>query len=475
MKQDFLSGSKICEKMGLTLDELATRCHRNELTAYRNEDFSPILDSSQCKSKFCFSGNSLFYITLPKEHILLGISKDTYNDFNIKLKNDHNKNHIAQNYPDEYKRKWEFIEIIKDNKKREIDILKHTKKKTVKCDNVDYIMFYRKSSPSIFEKTDPTGKYVCVTDEILFEPKMDGVFHIDLLVLCCKQVDSESSEEILSRQSIKISVEKICDSLEEKLVVSDYDPNYIYIISNEYGCAICNTTHRSKSCCKKYDNEKDYEMCRSKKQQYAVDFFDRGDDRYERPLLLGKEVFVFDKNEFKSQFRDLDIIDNVEEEYYNYLRNFIYELGKINIDYDLFILIDKDPRNFMIHICTLLLDKYRNSEKNEDYAKIVEMYKYVLEHKKSVHWVDLFKKFYPSKVQNGENAFISKELLKFKEIAQENNIPFITADNLRKITPENQSQISEDMKSQIRDMRAKGKIPFKMLASKWLAEQVVIN
>lgn len=475
MKQDFLSGGKICEKMGLTLDELATRCHRNELTAYRNEDCSPILASNQCKSKFCFSGNSLFYITLPKEYILIGINKELYKDFYIKMeKDDNNKNDIAQNYPNEYKSKLKFMEIIKDNKNRRKEMLKYTEERVIKYDDIDYIMFYKKSSPSIFEKIGSKEKYVCVTDEILFEPRTPGVFHIDFLVLCCRQVYSESSEQRIFRQSTKISVEKISDSSEEKLVISDYDPNYIYIISNEYGCSMCNTTHRCKSCCKKYDNEKDYEMCKSKKQQYAVDFFDRSDDRYEHPLLLGKEVFVFDKNQFKSQFRDLDIIDNVEQEYYNYLRNFIYELGKINIDYDLFILIDKDPRNFMIHICILLLDKYRNSEKNEDYAKIVEMYKYVLEHK-SVHWVDLFKKFYPGMVQNNKKSFISRELLKFKKIAQENNIPFITADDLRKITPQNQSQISKDMKSQIRDMRAKGKIPFKMPASKWLAKQVVVN
>lgn len=105
MQQRFFSGKWVCEALEISLDELAARCHRGELTAYRDEGGQPILASSQCKGRFTFPENNIFRLLAPKTRSILAISKKCTENFILyidkqlimrkrKHKMNDNKNHF---------------------------------------------------------------------------------------------------------------------------------------------------------------------------------------------------------------------------------------------------------------------------------------------------------------------------------------------------------------------------------------------
>lgn len=85
------SRKKICEELGISVDDLAKWCHTGELIAY-NENHQPILTPRQCKSKFKYQDNSIFNLELMGIQGIIAINKKTIHNFEIFIEDDYGRN-----------------------------------------------------------------------------------------------------------------------------------------------------------------------------------------------------------------------------------------------------------------------------------------------------------------------------------------------------------------------------------------------
>lgn len=455
MQQRFFSGKWVCEELGISLDELAARCHRGELTAYRDEGGQPILASSQCKGRFTFPENNIFRLLAPKTRSILAISKKCTENFILyidkqlimrkrKHKMNDNKNYfISAAMNASYLATKKKIEGI-----REINIEYHGEIYSIYYNITNINSIFNHTHKSHFELKTPKEPFVIKSysyNDIFFEVAKEGQLNLDFLTI---EADPQISN--IKSHNVNVKVKSISDGINEKLIIDDYDENKIDLEIGMCICNPCDVLYISEKMCSK-DFTKKRRLCRISKENYAQDYFveSNGEKHF---LQFGTDFFIFDFKEFyKQMYGSID--KNVSKsEFHKYIKEFFYDYKVVSklCWYEIELTkISSNPIQYILDKCSAILLK----EQDKENILIIQAYCEAISNKK-IKWIEQCKKYWPKKYKEIENKnqYINGRHGRFKGIAKENGIPYIKVKILREMTDQTRPQVIEEMRRQLETM-----------------------
>lgn len=443
MLAEYQIGRLVCEKLGISILELAKFCHSGKLTAYCFEDRHRVLASSQCNTKFKHLANTSFTVRPSAKDGILAIGKDSTENFGIYIdgkSEEHEGNGHDLSYENPLHEKLfnesTRLESFQRSCVREI-IIKH-------CSS-EYIIYYNLTTVNPLVKPS-SGHYVWLyaNNKIFFElTENTNTIGISFL-----EMKSSNKGEI-KRGTAKLSIEAIQDSAgNKKFVIADYDKNKIYIQTSPFICAECGIhVDRNRL---KFDDEyiQLYESCRAFLHQYAVDYFTKDDLSYLRPLKHEDDFFIFDYDQYRNRFHFLETEEDTRKNFFHFIERLVFNEKEIQrvMAYNITIdAIQREPKKYMIDQCSRLESQYSDiSEK----LIIIRAYRMALE---GSSWKNIHSELWQEREQNLSlnDKFISDKLKNFKKIAILNNLPFINAKKLRDMKGSEKKSIVEDMLKQI--------------------------
>ena len=434
------SGRMICEKFGISVLKLAELCHRGHLKAYSSEDWRPILASSQCNTKFKFTDNTSFFIMPSSSNSIVAIGEEAKLFFNVhveRIVNECKKQEVLIENGNEItdllvaaSNKWESMRL---SDIRELQITRGNNKYFIlydlcasqmsSCSTVKTIKFYRNNFV-FFELKENE----CETDFEYIEMK------------------SGSGGGIMGCTT-KLCLKKIRDDYgNSKYILLKYDDRLIKIVTDLFVSELCgvffdSTKQKNDAYVKKCNNWYAY------LQQYAVDYFDKEDESYLKPLKLEEDFFIFEYEEYKKRFNFLEDDTKLRKIFFGYIEKLVFDEGEIEkaFAYEIAInAIKQDPRKYMIERCSDL--EKRGFDCNT--IAIIQAYRMAIEQHS---WKTIHKKIWPERTQDqpSNDKFISVKLDKFESIAMSNGIPYIKAGILKKMGEDNKEEIIQSMILQI--------------------------
>ena len=184
-------------------------------------------------------------------------------------------------------------------------------------------------------------------------------------------------------------------------------------------------------------------------QQYAVDYFDKEDESYLKPLKLEEDFFIFEYEEYKKRFNFLEDDTKLRKIFFGYIEKLFFDEGEIEkaLAYEIAInAIKQDPRKYMIERCSDL--EKRGFDCNT--IAIIQAYRMAIEQHS---WKTIHKKIWPKRTQDQpcNDKFISVKLNKFESIAISNKIPYIKEGILKKMGEDNKEEIIQSMILQLKN------------------------
>lgn len=453
MQPKFQLGKDVCRQLGISPEELARACHTGEVTAYRFEERMPILTSSKCRTKFKFPANSIFTLGTPAEPCVRAIGKNNEENFEliVERKFDHLDNQKlspkpASNFRQAVLDKGRICARKRRDGRRELTLGHKRGKYSLYYNTTTVNPIARLSSMNIVRGSLPVKRAkirLYSSDDVLFEAKKAGVFDIDFLEI---RKSTEIERFLLCHQVATVRVERVCDSVGEKFVITEWDRDKICIQAGVLACKSCDMpVNHKKNCINKNGG-----LCRISLVQNGIDYFRQEDTQCVNPLKLGVDFFIFDYSKYAQQVNDIDGEWDSKNTFYEIVQNFAYdtsELLKVSSFEASFLRHEDDPRNYMVIKCTELIKKYQH---DDDCMRTIKAYRFVIEYGK-VTWAEVHRIFWPERKQGGDenNSFISRELAKFEDIAKANGIPYIAASRLRDMDEKTRPQIIGDMERQL--------------------------
>ena len=441
---NFLLGWQICERLNIPLLKLSELCHTGKLTAYRFEDRRQVQVSSQCNTKFKYSGNTTFTMTQSKGTSIIAISKKATEYFSLyidrKLNNHTKQDSITrpENGP--------MGAILKASKKNTAIHIKNIREMRIKFCDSEYIVFYNNLTASPLIKPagiNRVGFRLYGTEKVFFElGEKECEIDLEYLEL------NDYSNGGIKRSVTTLRIKKIQDSFgNKKFILSEYDERKIQIKSQYYiKNSIFVDTDRLK-----HDESYffEYENYRAYFQQYAVDYFHKEDSLYSRPLKHEVDFFIFDYDEYKKRFHFLEDEETSQKNFFNYIKNLVFDESEIKneISYDMAVnAIKQDPQKYMIEKCVEL--KARKDNYDTDTFRIIKAYHMAIT---GSSWKEIHKELWEERGQDqpANDKFISGKLGKFESIAKLNRLPYVKAKLLRDMKASEKESIVKAMLEQL--------------------------
>lgn len=443
---DLRTGKWICEQKGIPTQKLITACNSGKIAAYSPNNGQEILASSQCRKKFLFHDKLYFSLITKKYGEYIAIKKDDLIYFNIYLgklffypDGDNRINRGNTLSPN--------LEVVPNSP---LSIRGYHVLHEFQRDNEGYL-FFLKSKCDIYRQNDiyKYVDYLYRASEIILEPKKEGIFTLRFLAL-------EPHQEKEDIREVDFSIKMVTYGDDSKLILDDYNDNYISIHYNQIQCIECNMSPVRDKNPQNNVFSKTYINCYRYFHQYKLDYFKPNDKEFKNPLKLRTDFFIFDYKEYCQQTY-LQQDDESKRNFYEYIESLFFDINELeNIFIEDFEDDDilNDPLAYMKLKCISLLKKHKDF--NDD-KRIIMAFLITID--TDIPYSELHDIFFPSEINRDSSlktTYFSKYLDKFAGIAIRNHIPSIKASKFRNITTlEGKEELIKKLKEQLAAIRAK--------------------
>ena len=434
------SGRLICEKFGISVLKLAELCNRGHLEAYSSEDSRPILASSQCNTKFKFTDNTSFFIMPSSSNSIVAIGEDAKLFFNV---------HVEK-IVNECKNQEALIE--NGNEITAMLVAASNEWESMRLSNIRELQI-----------THGNNKYFILYDLCASQMSSCSIvknikfYSNNLVFFELKENECETDFEYIEMKSgrgggimgctTKLCLKKIRDDYgNSKYILLKYDDRLIKIVTDLFVGELCgvffdSTKQKNDAYVKKCNNWYAY------LQQYAVDYFDKEDESYLKPLKLEEDFFIFEYEEYKKRFNFLEDDTKLRKIFFGYIEKLFFDEGEIEKAFACEIAINaikQDPRKYIIDRCIDL----EKGDFDCNSIAVIRAYRMAIEgHSwKTIH-AEIWKK--RTQGQPSNDKFVSDKLKKFESIAMSNGIPYIKAGLFKKMGEDNKEEIIKSMILQI--------------------------
>ena len=418
-----LSGRQVCEKLSIPLLKLAELCHAGRLAAYRFGDWHQILASSQCNTKFKYFGNTIFTITPHKTTGIIAISKKATEYFSVYVDK---KLTYSGKQESNTRHKNKFMEaILKASIENTTQRLQNIREMQIKFCDSEYIIYYNNLTVNPLSRPAGIGSEVVRlygNGQVFFEVKEEeGEIYLEYLEL------NGHGNGCIKNCVTALCIEKEQDSFgNNKFVLSRYDSNVIQVEKiDPFINRTCKQVVDEYKLKRRDSYLRDYEYHRVYLHQCAIDYFNKEDLSYSKPLSHEMDFFIFDFDEYKKRFHFFEDEEEIRKEFFSYLERLMFDENEICtvLEYDVAKKsISDDPKQYMLDRCKELKEIYKDNEEN---LKIVKAYMLAVE---GLTWAEIDPEVWDhSKDKGNSETFVSRNLMGFKKIAGDNKIPFIAA------------------------------------------------
>lgn len=266
-----------------------------------------------------------------------------------------------------------------------------------------------------------------INKNVFLQVKKEGTFKIELLFIT--PVHSDKVYLKIDTFSTELEVKKISDSYNDKFVILEYDNNYIHIRASDL-----------------------IYMNFGYNYQFLYDYYDSHDISLKKKLHLGKEYFLFEYNDFYNYYCNKISCEEIKKLYLDYIDKYKFDFTQVkNIfkyEKELNDIID-DPKEYILQKCREFMGKYIDNE----LKRTITFAYYTAISQPQKTWKELYETFWSVQKTGQPEQFVNKKLAKFKDLARENEIPYIPAIELRDMTEETRPKIIEEMISQLKVLR----------------------
>ena len=430
------SGRLICEKFGISVLKLAELCHKGHLKAYSSEDWRPILASSQCNTKFKFTDNTSFFIMPSSSNSIVAIGEEAKFFLNV---------HVER-IVNECKNQEVLIE--NGNKITALLVAASNKWESMRLSNIRELQITRGNN-KYFILYDLYASQISSCSTV----KTIKFYRNNLVFFELKENECEADLEYIEMKSgrgggimgctTKLCLKKIRDDYgNSKYILLKYDDRLIKIVTDLFVGELCGVFFDST----KQKNDAYVKKCNSwyaYLQQYAVDYFDKEDDSYLKPLKLEDDFFIFEYEEYKKRFKFLEDDTKLRKVFFGYIEKLVFDEGEIEKAFAYEIAINaimQDPRKYMIDRCIDL----EKDNFDSDTIEVIRAYRMAVEQHS---WKAIHEKIWSNRTQGlpCNDKYISTKLDKFRSIAISNRIPYIKAGIFKKMGEDNKEKIIQSM------------------------------